>query len=98
MSLQQEILKSDVFQNIMRIVIACDRSKDFILDENELEVLIVRMGMISGVIFDEELFRREFNSDVSLKAIIILVRGLIDDEDTSAVGSIFRLEPRYLTQ
>ena len=98
MSFQQEILKSDVFQNIMRIVIACDRSKDFILDENEIEVLIVRMCMINGVIFDEELFRKEFNSDVSLKAIIVLVRGLIDDEDRSAVGSIFRLEPRYLTQ
>ena len=44
--------------------------------------------MINGVIFDEELFRREFKWDVFLKAIIVLVRGLIDDEDTSAVGSM----------
>ena len=39
-----------------------------------------------------------FNSDVFLKAIIILVRGLIDDEGTSAVGSIFQLEPSYSTK
>ena len=77
----------------MRVVICCDRSKNFVLERNEREILTVRLSMINGVIFDEEAFRREFTGNISLQDIMNLVQGLNDDEGTSAVGKIFRLEP-----
>lgn len=45
----REHLKSEVTQEIFRVVMASDRDKNFILGRNEREILTVRLHMINGV-------------------------------------------------
>jgi len=89
----REILKAQSAQEILRIVLLSDRSKNSVLDRNEREILIVRLTVLNGVIFDEDLFRRKFTRDVTTSELICLIGGLYNDNDDSELGRIFKFDP-----
>lgn len=90
-------MKAGVAQEIFQVVIACDRTKNFILERNEREILIVRLGMINGVDFNEQEFRSNFIGNISLHDLLGLLRDLLNDDVKDSVAKrIFQLEPLEL--
>jgi len=89
----REILKAQSAQEILRIVLLSDRSKNSVLDRNEREILIVRLSVLHGVIFDEDLFRKNFTIDVTTSDVISLIGGLYHENDDSELRRIFKFDP-----
>ena len=92
----REKMKLQTSQEILRLFFLSDRSKNNALDRNEVEILIVRLSVLSGVIFDEELFRNTFKKDVTLVDLCNLIKAMYDDHDDSEMGRIFRFNIRRL--
>ena len=85
-------LKKAVLQNILRVVVKCDVDKDFMVNPQEMEILIVRLGMMDGVEFHERNFRRKFSGNLSLATIMTLIRSLLQNDN-----AIFTLCPEEVT-
>lgn len=75
-------LKGNVLQNMLSVIMRCDKDGDFSIDDNELEELIDRMNNMQGVTLYEDRFRKAIkDSGGSLKAVMGVVRSLLMDED-----------------
>lgn len=98
--LLQEIRKSikgEVLQEIFQIVLRSDRDSDHVLDPNEVEILSVRLGLIAGIDFREELFRNWVNENkpVDIDTFLEICRELVNDE-TPDDCSFFVIDPSLL--
>lgn len=92
----REKMKLQTSQEILRLFFLSDRSKNNALDHNEVEILIVRLSVLSGVIFNEELFRNTFKKDVTLVDLCNLIKAMYDDDDDSEMGRVFCFNIRRL--
>ena len=87
-------MHANIAQEIFQVVIGCDRSENFVLERNEREILIVRLGMINGVYFNEEEFRRHFIGNIGLHDLLRLLREIFDGgSENCRGGKIFQMEP-----
>lgn len=77
----EDIMKARIVSDVLSNILRVDRSEDFTLGDNEMEILIIRMGMQHGVRFDETGFRKKLTmtSDRSIKTILNIFRNLLDD-------------------
>jgi len=77
----ENILKARLVQDVLSNILMVDRSEDFHLNDNEMEVLIIRMGMQHGVRFHEDSFRKKLTqtNDRSIRTIMAIFRNLLDD-------------------
>lgn len=77
-------LKGNVLQNMLSVIVRCDKDGDFTIDPDELEDLIARMKEIHGVTVYEDRFREKVKaSGGSLRAVMDVVRTLLMDEDNT---------------
>lgn len=80
----EEKLKAEVLQTIVGAVMRSDGNRDFQLAPLEMESLVIRLGLIEGVGFDENKFRRELrrsnqgSANYSLGAIMSVLRNLME--------------------
>jgi len=80
-----EELQAEVMSQIMTAVLATDSDKDFVLDPNEVNVLVLRLKNIPGIQFNEKAFRKILKSDkdeLTLADVINIARSLKDQSDT----------------
>jgi len=88
----EEILKQRLIRDVLSLLLQADREGDFTLDENEMEVLIIRMHMVPGIDFKEERFRRKLKltKDHSINTIFQIFQNLIDGnpDDDDALFSM----------
>jgi len=89
----KEKMKLQTSQEILRVFFLSDRSKNMKLDPTEVEILIVRLSVMNGVIFDEGLFRKTFRNGLTLSDISILIKAMYNDNDDSDVGDILEMNP-----
>jgi len=89
----KEKMKLQTSQEILRVFFLSDRSKNIKLDPTEVEILIVRLSVLNGVIFDEDLFRKTFRNGLTLSDISILIKAMYNDNDDSDVGRILEMNP-----
>uniref|UniRef100_A0A7S4MV79 Uncharacterized protein n=1 Tax=Odontella aurita TaxID=265563 RepID=A0A7S4MV79_9STRA len=106
----EEKLKAEVLQTVIGAVVRSDRNRDFLLSPTEMESLVVRLGLIKGVGFDEKKFRQELRDNsspldfaavhYSLDAIMSVLRNLIRGHSGDIFGedgNIFSLHSENLT-
>jgi hypothetical protein len=91
----KECLRKKVLQNILSALVKSDADGNFMLHSRELEVLVVRLGMMDGVKFQERAFRQIMGtSNQSLSQIMMLIRSLLQDDNET----VFILCPEELTR
>ena len=93
----KQCLRKKVLQNIVAALVQCDSDQNFAIGPREMEVLVVRLGMMDGVKFQERAFRTLITgnpSNPSLSQIMMLIRSLLQDDDNDTV---FVLCPEELT-
>lgn len=90
-------LKAVVMQNVLSVVTRSDKNRDFQLSPTELESLIIRMGLIEGVKFNESEFRKRMasNPNGSLKTVLGIFRTLLSDDKPDG-NEIFVICPDML--
>jgi len=93
----KEILKGRIMQCIIRAILMADRDRNFIITEKELENLVIRLGMINGVDFNETRFRQLFakRETHNVKTVLAICRDLMDD-NVPKEKNIFQIETRDL--
>lgn len=64
-------------QILIRVVLSCDKNKDFIIDNNEVEELILRLEQIDGCVFDPIKFRHDVSLDPRVGSVLTLVKNSI---------------------
>jgi len=78
-------LKGNVLQNMLSVIVRCDKDGDFTIDEAEMDDLIDRIGNINGITLYEDRFRKVIKeSGGSLKSVMGVVRSLLMDEESDA--------------
>ena len=104
----KENLEAKVIQNLISVVMRSDNDKDFVIDPEEVDALILRLKNIDGVDFSEENFQKALEKagydptkvDVkkggySIQAVIEVIKNLMDDE-VPAEDNIFTIQPEKL--
>ena len=98
----KESLQTKVLQNLIGVVITADKDKDFVIDPEEVDGLVVRLKSMDGVDFSEENFNKAVTksgydpSDAtkggySINVVIEVMRNLLDD-DVPDEDNIFTLK------
>ena len=52
----QESLEAKIMQNLISVIMTSDNDKDFLIDPEEVDALMLRLKKIDGVDFSEENF------------------------------------------
>mmetsp|Transcript_12710 Transcript_12710/g.16057 ORF Transcript_12710/g.16057 Transcript_12710/m.16057 type:complete len:264 (-) Transcript_12710:277-1068(-) len=86
----KEILKVQIMQTIITTVIQSDTDRDFTIEEKELGMLVLRLGLIEGINFNEERFRKLFagKQKHSIKSVLAICKDLMDSDVTKKTSAI----------
>lgn len=88
----RESLNQKIMQNILDVVVGEDRDQDWVLRPTEIERIIVRIGFIEGIEFDEKRFRSMLTDNPSVSTVMKIIRSLLDRDDEYEYGeSVFRV-------
>jgi hypothetical protein len=79
----------------MAIVLKSDRDGDLKLSPREVESLIIRLGMMDGVAFDEVRFRQYLTPAPTMDILMGLFRLILNEEEDEE-DTIFQLNPLQL--
>ena len=67
--------KSEFQESLLRTVLSTDRDGDFSIDENEANLLVLKMKHVSRVAFDEDWLRKSLaQTSGDLASLIHLIR------------------------
>eukprot|EP00592_Proboscia_alata_P003872 CAMPEP_0194371832 /NCGR_PEP_ID=MMETSP0174-20130528/20213_1 /TAXON_ID=216777 /ORGANISM="Proboscia alata, Strain PI-D3" /LENGTH=319 /DNA_ID=CAMNT_0039150067 /DNA_START=66 /DNA_END=1025 /DNA_ORIENTATION=+ len=78
-------------QILIRIVLSCDKNKDFIIDDGEIGELIIRLEHIDGVILDPRKFRYDVSRDPRVGNVLALVKDSIGGNSTSTKENVYTI-------
>ena len=86
-------INQQVMQQIMSLVVRVDRDQNWTLRPTEIEALIVRLGLVENIEFDEQRFRQMLTHDPSVSSIMQIIRSLLERDDEYQHGRpIFKLK------
>lgn len=95
--LQEKIrikINQQILEHILTIVVREDRDQNGTLRPTEIEKMIVRLGMIEGIEFDEKLFRETLEENPSIFTVMKILRCLLEQDDEFQHGmTMFRFLP-----
>lgn len=82
--LQEKIrikINQQIMQQMLTIVVREDRDQNWTLRPTEIEKIIVRLGLVEGIEFNETLFRETITEDPSVSTILKIIRSLLERDD-----------------
>lgn len=83
-SIQEQIrqrLNQKVVQQIMSIVVQADRDSDWALKPTEVERMVLRLGMVEEMEFNEKRFREMIGPQPNLGSVMKVIRSLLERDD-----------------
>jgi len=84
-------IKKKVSENIIEQVIRSDRNGDFVINPDEIEMLLTRLETIEGLEINEERFKKKIKLRGSgLHSVIAVIRNLMESKDDDE--AIFRID------
>jgi hypothetical protein len=84
-------INQQIMQQILTIVVREDRDQNWTLRPTEIEKIIVRLGMVEGIEFDEKLFRGTLTENPTVSTVMKILRALLERDDEFQHGTpIFR--------
>ena len=89
-SIQEKIrnqISQQVMQQILSLVVKEDRDRNMTLKPTEVEKLIVRLGLLQNIEFDEQRFRKMLTDDPSVTSVMEIIRSLLEKDDEYEHGS-----------
>jgi hypothetical protein len=96
--LQEKIrtkINQQIMQQMLTIVVREDRDQSWTLRPTEIEKIIVRLGLVEGIEFNEGLFREKLNQDPTVSCVLKIIRSLLERDDEYQHGTpIFRIKQR----
>jgi hypothetical protein len=94
--LQEKIrvkLNQQIMQQILTIVVREDRDQNWTLRPTEVEKIIIRLGLVEGIEFNETLFRQMLTEDPSVSTVMKIIRSLLERDDEYQHGTpIFKFK------
>ena len=77
---------NEIVDNIFEVIINADKDDNWTLDDNEIETLIENIEGIVGVeVADELLKKKIIENGRDLDSILMVIKGLLDDDPTTMV-------------
>ena len=94
--IQDEMRKNvqkQIMQQIMSLVVRVDRDRNWTLRPTEIEALIVRLGLMKNIEFNEQRLRQMLQYDPTITTIMRIIRSLVERDDEYEHGNpIFRIK------
>lgn len=85
----EDNLMAGVLQNLITVVLGCDRDGDLMLSDGEIDALIVKMEGVHGIDLKQDLLRRKLvEQGRSLNAVLSVCKNVLDN-DVPADENIF---------
>lgn len=79
--------RAEVIDNIFEIILALDKDGDYIMDDDEIEIVIRKIEKIERIEINDELFmQRIIETGRGLDAVMKLINHLIDDDPDTEPG------------
>jgi hypothetical protein len=86
-------INQQIMQQIMSLVVKEDRDRNWTLRPTEVEKLIVRLGLIENIQFNEQRFRQMITHDPTVANIMKIIRSLLERDDEYQHGNpIFKVK------
>lgn len=86
-------INQQIMQQILTILVREDRDQSWTLRPTEVEKIIVRIGLVDGIEFNETLFRETLNHDPTVSNVMKIIRSLLERDDEYQHGTpIFRFK------
>mmetsp|Transcript_28711 Transcript_28711/g.53938 ORF Transcript_28711/g.53938 Transcript_28711/m.53938 type:complete len:324 (-) Transcript_28711:645-1616(-) len=80
-------LQQRVMQQLLGVVVNADKDSDFSLSPNEVDVLVVRLGLIEGIEFNEKRFREMLAEDPSIHSVFKMLRSMQEGDEEYEYGN-----------
>ena len=96
----KKTLEKQVMQQIIDVVVRCDRDGNFTLTTQETERLKLRLKAMEGIKFNTTNFDHMIASDkneLTVADVMNIIRNLLDD-DVKEEDNVFVLDPESLTK
>lgn len=75
-----------VIQNIVSVVLSSDKDGDFLMNQNEIDSMIIRIERIQGVEINDGLFKKKImERGNNVDAVINLIKDLLDDDSSQKI-------------
>lgn len=85
----QDNLMADILQNLITVVLGCDKDGDMMLADEEIDSLILKMEGVQGIDLKQDLLRTKLvEKGRSLNAVLDVCKNVLDD-DVPADQNIF---------
>ena len=85
--------RQQIMQQILTIVVREDRDQNWTLKPTEIEKMIVRLGLVEGIEFNEARFRQLLTTDPSVTTVLKVIRSLLERDDEYQLGApIFKFK------
>jgi hypothetical protein len=95
-SIQEQIrqrLNQQVVQQIMSIVVNADRDSNWALRPTEVERLVLRLGLVEEMEFNEKRFREMIGPQPNLGSVMKVIRSLLERDDEYQHGdAVFKMK------
>jgi hypothetical protein len=90
-------INQQVMQQIMGVVVRGDRDGNWTLRLTEVEALIVRLGLVESIEFNEQRFRQLLTEDPTVTAVMRIIRSLLErDDEYQLSASIFKVKQKTI--
>ena len=75
-----------VIQNIVSVVLSSDKDGDFLMNQNEIDSMIIRIERIQGVEINDGLFKKKIiERGNNVDAVINLIKDLLDADSSQKI-------------
>mmetsp|Transcript_17216 Transcript_17216/g.26095 ORF Transcript_17216/g.26095 Transcript_17216/m.26095 type:complete len:251 (-) Transcript_17216:1679-2431(-) len=82
----EDMIKSQMVEQIMNILVQADRDQDFYVDDNEIDIIILRVRSIRGIEnLDETKVRKLLKSNRGMEGLFKLIRDMEKNNEMSLV-------------
>jgi hypothetical protein len=94
----QEAIRKKIQQRVMQqmlgVVVQADRDQDFALGAQEIELLVVRLGVVKGIEFNQKRFREMMAEDPTIHSVFKMLRSMQEgDDEYQYAQPVFVIKP-----
>merc|ERR1712113_269433 len=82
----EDMIKSQMVEQIMNILVQADRDQDFYVDDDEIDIIILRVRAIQGIEnLDENKVRKLLKNNRGMEGLFKLIRNMGENNEMSLV-------------
>lgn len=83
----QSNYRAEVIDNVFEVILALDKDGDYIMDDDEIDIVIKKIERIENIEINDELIKQKIiETGRDIDAVMKLINNIIDDDPNTEPG------------